>query len=300
LDQVKATLTNLSVGEWVTHDLFQRVQRAVSETRWQQLKDAVASELPDRTAPLSDAEVLGRLRALARQVVRDWPQDRRQQLSDDAPGTIMAAFANFNRTRPFSPWARQVLWYHAIDELRRDEFQDHRPAEALDGFAASWSSDSRTWADLVGMLDAFRSLFNRIVFFPDRADGVDYYAAIILEFRLRLAQRLGFDAAVLEQHLPWAGWELPRRIKPGWPTLGQLWRWLLEHCTAESRPADVVARACKELTPVQHDVLLEFPWNTWINRAKKKVQESIASGPMMDFFAALFPNRSGNSTRSAS
>ncbi|VTS01031.1 hypothetical protein [Tuwongella immobilis] len=77
-------------------------------------------------------------------------------------------------------------------------------------------------------------------FFPRNAGNIDYFAVLLMDLRLRLAERLvqnrmGDALAEAERLIPWEPWMLPRRIKRDWPRLGDWWRRIVARASESGR-----------------------------------------------------------------
>src|SRR5204862_4758279 len=114
LRDVEAALAAAPLPASLTGALVDRLRTMLGEHRWAALVAAVAHAWPDRPAPLHDGRVLGRLGQLAERATRRQLPTIRRDTLDDAPGVILEAFAKFDRTQPFNPWAERVLHNYAV------------------------------------------------------------------------------------------------------------------------------------------------------------------------------------------
>jgi hypothetical protein len=259
--------------------------RAPRALLWEDLADAVASAWPGRPDPFGAPDVLRRLEQLAAQASREVPTVRRRTV-DDAPGVIFEAFARFDRSRPFNPWARRVLHNHAVSLYRRERRVrwDSDQLDALESPAppaeeglAEASHDFRLLCDATS--------------FPARTEGGPELAAVLaLEARLRLMPvvgRLG-GASFLDAHLPLRDGERRLRIRRTWPPLGELWPCLADDEETDSRHGTAVRRACLLLTPAAEVRGLPCVWNTWVKRAKDAVAPRLGADVGARLFRHLF------------
>jgi hypothetical protein len=277
-----------------------QLQRLVWEARWQGLKAAL---LQPGEEPITDAEAIRRIEALAARAFAGGSEQERRDFLAEAPCLLRDAFARFEATRPFNPWAWGVLRHKSIDQYRR-----RRRERARDKHTAAATDDGEAWGDARALLREVRAWLDTAVFFPSQADGVDFYAVFVLELRLRWAEQVGrlsipaaaeggagAVAALVDHFLPWRPWERPRRVKLGWPALADLW----EHLTScgavppEGRRVDAVVAAVGRLAPAltRAEPLLPATWIKWVNRGKKRFQETLPEDVWGELFARMFFDR---------
>jgi len=288
---IRDTLLVQSFGSALIDALVDKAQGAAQDYYWQQLKEALAAGWPKAPNPLTDNDAICRIRQLAQKAIPDGRG--KQDAIEGAPATLLFAFQKFDRTRRFNPWARSVLHHDAVDQIRR-AVRVHLH-DGLDSRTASESPS--TWEEIAERLGATRRLLDEAMFFPDSAAGVDYYAAFVLEMQLRLAERLSDHTdeplhQLLGRLLPWRPWEQPRRIKPGWPTLAQLWLWLRDHQLLPPHPgrSEALTQALSGLAG-ESKCCLSATWNKWVNRAKDRLQRSLRPRQWAESFGTLFPDR---------
>jgi hypothetical protein len=250
---------------------------------WQELTDAVVRDWPGRPDPLDERALLRRFEELAAQVPGLSPSLRRQVV-EDAPGVLLLAFRHFQRSRPFTPWARQVLRCHAISLYRRTR----RVLADSDRVRALAAPTSLAEEVLAEVLHDFRQLGD-VVRFPLRTEnGPELAAVFALEARLRLlAELVRYGPDFLDSHLPLRGWEQALRIRRDWPTLGELWALLRAEAEPRLRHVEAVRRACQQLVPAVEGV--HKVWGTWVNRARECVSRQLESHAQARLFFHLFP-----------
>lgn len=264
--------------------LTKRLRALVCAFRWRELVEAVARDWPDRPEPLGQADVIGRLEALAGQVAGRSPPVRRQVI-DDAPGVIFRAFPRYNRTRRFNPWARRVLHNHAVSLFRRER-RITSSSELLAGLAGCPAPAAGEV--LAHLLHDFRRLCDAARFPRPTRTGPELAAVFALEARLRLLDEL-VPQPFLDQHLPLRSREKSLILRGGWPRLGDLWVALAVSPHAGAGRHAAIAGACRRLSPEAAVGGLDGLWNTWLHRAKKSAAREIACESQARLFFYLFP-----------
>lgn len=215
------------------------------------------------------------------------PVQARQDLADNALDHLQRAFHRYDPARPLRPWAHTILVRRLSDSIRRSRSRTSPPAE--------WPHRDAP-ADPPARLDLLREL-PTVVWaahrFPDEPDGVDYHAVFVLEVRLRLAERcadLPDPLISAEELLPWPAWVGPRRFRPGWPRLGDIWAAMRPR--ERIPPAGRVALVAECVRAVGSDLCLApATWNQWIKRAKDRVRESVGEDTWEVLFGQLFLDR---------
>lgn len=300
LRELETALMNAGFDPSIVEAVRDRVSRGLSDWRWHQLKFALRRPADDPAVPLSDQEAMARIRCLARQVGGRAGADG-ADLVEEAAGNLLLAIARFDATARFDPWARAVLHNQLVDHQRR---RSRLRPEVIEVCDDAPPPPLEVWESVQEETRALRSLLDAAVFFPAQAAGVDQYAVVSLDLRLRLIERLSdvplnveelasSIPTLVDRLLPWRGWELPRRIVPGWPTLSCLWGRI---GMAELLPplvdrVEAIRRAVSQDAPELGAHLLTLTWNTWVNRGKKHLRQTISADAWSRLLEHLYPDR---------
>jgi hypothetical protein len=223
------------------------------------------------------------------------PPHIRQELAENAFEYLEKAIHTYDATQPLVPWARRVLWRRQIDLYHRkrrteslitDPDDPHRERSGDE-----WRVAFQTITDTLAAVDLYPT-----------PSGPDLFAAVVFDFRLRVAKRTrGCDEAdptplaTVAGYLPWPKWLGPRRFTPELPRVADIWLEAERHIRLPIRTAPVafLGECIATLAP-------EVPWNPatwrkWVERGEEGVRKQIPSEIWLRYFQPLFIERAENS-----
>jgi hypothetical protein len=199
----------------------------------------------------------------------------------------------------FEAWCSVVLRHYAFDLARRSrDALDHPRTVRMEQEAGLESvSAEETDRDspesaldlLHTELRSIRRALDEISSEPNPAQRVDYYAVLLVQLRWVFWERLrrcfpdpellafGMNtwSGLIEVCLPWYGSECERRFRPGWPSLGEIWREISREIErADSFTFDkfhsILESLSQETTGLTPDL-----WRHWVKRAKETARRRI-------------------------
>lgn len=223
------------------------------------------------------------------------PPHIRQELADNAFEYLEKAIHTYDATQPLVPWARRVLLRRQIDLYHRkrrveslitDPGDPHRERSGEE-----WNEAFQTITDALAAADVYPT-----------PSGPDHYAAVVFDFRLRVAKRIrgGDEAdpaplATVAGYLPWPKWFGPRRFTPELPRVADIWSEAERRIRLPTRTAPVafLGECIAALVP-------EVPWNPvtwrkWVERGEESVKGRIPNDIWERYFQPLFIERTENS-----
>jgi len=272
-------------------------------------------------------EIQKRVRSFARRLLANWWRVRREQDLDDFVQKAMCHVVDkpneLSETRRVFinrlVGARKRWIYHRAVDLKRTKdalneaahdpnalrYEDKSIATlevgpVYTGFATLLGQSSE--ADLYDQgkefgdrLKQIAAILKRIETPPPTAeDQVDFFAVLLMQLRLKMAESAGhalleLDASIpatVERLLPWTRLQRNRAFKVGWPTIGQLW----DRCTTclDTPPYKVTARKFSQLVSEISQGKCAFHedlWPQWVRRAKQSAKADLNND---DIWAALF------------
>jgi DNA-directed RNA polymerase specialized sigma24 family protein len=176
---------------------------------------------------------------------------------------------------------------------RRDGEQNHEQVTTDRHNEPNRSSLREAMAGVRALLDR---IFER---FRGR-EVVDYRAVLLLQLRLALAAKVGGAVAepeqglseFVEELLPWSADEQPLTLRPGWPSLKDVWNALRPDVDGPTPRvgADAIGQRIGELLGGA-DPLGSDAWYKWLQRAKDKAREVISPQEWEELLAPLLPQR---------
>lgn len=260
----------------------------VAQTPAELLLRAIKAVAPDRDPYEWTAEL-----AQAVSVAR--PPHIRQELAENAFEYLEKAVHTYDATQPLTPWAKKVLSRRQIDlyhrRRRTESLIDDPDDPHRERSGDEWNEVFRTVTDTLAAAD----------FYPTPS-GPDLYAAVVFDFRLRVAKRIRrldeadpTPLATVAGLLPWPKWFGPRRFTPELPRVADIWSEAERRIHLPARPAPVafLGECIATLAP-------DVPWNPvtwrkWVERGEEGVRDRIPSDIWQRYFQPLFIERAENS-----
>ena len=296
--------------------------RPLSDARWlQSLRAALVETDPIGSALKATRTAVERFRLteLWQQIRADpdagadpagWPGRRareatagqtkyvRRRVEESALELLHHAFYGFEPGRPVAPWAVGVL-----RNRMHDIFREPIPEPIPTGHAAGDRASAHDAVEAVREeFLVLRAALDGANFFPGPAN-VDYYAVFVFDLRMRLAERLAAaDAvepaplAVAANWLPWPAWVGPRRFRPGWPRLAEVWAEAVRIGRIPRGRGSRVAfiGECVRAAPSPL-VWANATWNQWVCRAREDLRPRVAPAVWEGSLQHLFCELGGRS-----
>ena len=213
----------------------------------------------------------------------------------------------------FEDWCSTVLFNHAIDLWRKTTRSAVRPAAGGCDSAATMRASPEVDADeaseeLMELCRELRAAVDRIAWPASRS--VHYFAALLLQLRMEMARRLRRQPSaeatawrtdfpeLVEWLLPWHPDEEAACLRPGWPTLLELWTALgdaIGDPDGRIEGSLVCSTARRLLAP--RPQLTPDVWNHWVNRAKRDARHRLSDEAVWArCFSRLLPDVNRRST----